>query len=94
MANAVPTARKTPVRVAPKLDPAKGLIDAILMLDLAAPRKQRHTARRVLARLVDEHGMTDLTYSAVRDYVAKRRPEIWAAAGKALPGRQLRRCSA
>ena len=37
----------------------------------------------MLARLVDEHDMTDLTYSAVRDYVAKRRPEIWAAAGKA-----------
>lgn len=59
------------------------LIDAMLTVDLTAPRKQRHTARRVLARLVDEHGMTELTYSAVRDYVAKRRPEIWAAAGKA-----------
>ena len=84
LANAVPPPRKSPVRVAPKLDPAKCLIDAMLMLDLTAPRKQRHTARRVLARLVDEHGMTDLTYSAVRDYVAKRRPEIWAAAGKAV----------
>ena len=66
------------------MDPAKGLIDAMLMLDLTAPRKQRHTARRVLARLVDEHELTDLTYSAVRDYVAKRWPEIWAAAGKGL----------
>ena len=84
LANAVPPQRKTPVRVAPKLDPAKDLIDAMLMLDLTAPRKQRHTARRILARLVDEHQMTELTYSAVRDYVAKRRPEIWAAAGKAI----------
>ena len=84
LANAVPPERKTPVRVAPKLDPAKGLIDAMLTLDLTAPRKQRHTARRILARLVDEHELTDLTYSAVRDYVAKRRPEIWAAAGKGL----------
>jgi len=83
-ANAVAPERKTPVRVAPKLEPAKGLIDAMLMVDLTAPRKQRHTARRVLARLVDEHEFTDLTYWAVRDYVAKRRPEIWAAAGKAL----------
>jgi len=33
-------------------------------------RKQRHTARLVLARLVEEHGLTELTYSAVRDYVA------------------------
>ena len=84
LANAVPPERKTPVRVAPKLDPAKALIDAMLTLDLTAPRKQRHTARRILARLVDEHELTGLTYSAVRDYVAKRRPEIWAAAGKGL----------
>ena len=84
LANAVPPERKTPVRAAPKLDPAKALIDAMLVVDLTAPRKQRHTARRVLARLVDEHDMTELSYSAVRDYVAKRRPEIWAAAGKAV----------
>ena len=84
LADAVPPERKIPVRVAPKLDPAKRLIDAMLMLDVTAPRKQRHTARRILARLVDEHQLTELTYSAVRDYVAKRRPEIWAAAGKAI----------
>jgi len=84
LANAVPPERRTPVRAAPKLDPAKALIDAMLTEDLTAPRKQRHTARRVLARLVDEHALTDLTYSAVRDYVAKRRPQIWAAAGKGL----------
>ena len=82
--NAVPPERKTPARAAPKLDPAKALIDAMLTEDLTAPRKQRHTARRVLARLVQEHQLTDLTYSAVRDYVAKRRPAILAAAGKAL----------
>jgi len=84
LGSAVPPERRIPVRAAPKLDPAKALIDAMLTEDLTAPRKQRHTARRVLARLVDEHGMTGLTYSAVRDYVAKRRPQILAAAGKAL----------
>lgn len=84
LVNAVPPERKAPVRAAPKLDPAKPLIDAMLTADLTAPRKQRHTARRVLARLVDEHQMTDLTYSAVRDYVARRRPEICAAAGRAV----------
>ena len=82
LASAVPAPRKVPVRVAPKLAAAKPLIDAMLVEDLSAWRKQQHTARRVLARLVDEHGMTELTYSAVRDYVAKRRPEIRAAAGK------------
>jgi len=84
LGDAVPPVRKIPVRAAPKLDPAKALIDAMLTVDLTAPGKQRHTARRVLARLVDEHQMSDLTYSAVRDYVAKRRPEIWATAGKTV----------
>jgi transposase len=50
--------------------------------DLDAPKKQRHTARRLLARLVDEHGVKDLSYSTVRDYVRKRRPEIAAEAGQ------------
>jgi hypothetical protein len=81
--DAVPPERKDYVRQAPtKLDPAKPLIDEMLRADLTAPRKQRHTVRRVLARLVDEHGMSELTYSGVRDYVARRRPEIRAASGK------------
>ncbi len=84
LASAVPAPRKVPVRVAPKREAAKPLIDAMLVEDLTAWRKQQHTARRVLARLVDEHGMTELTYSAVRDYVAKRRPHIEATAGKSV----------
>ena len=56
----------------------------MLREDLTAPRKQQHTARRVLARLVDEHGITDVSYWTVRDYVAKRRPEIAAEAGRVL----------
>ena len=80
--SAIPPARRTPVRVAPKLEPLKAVIDAMLVEDLGAPRKQRHTARRVLARLVDEHDASDVSYSAVRDYVARRRPEIWAEAGR------------
>jgi len=82
--SAVPPARKQRVFAAPALDPVKPLIDGMLREDLDAPRKQRHTARRVLARLVEEHGVTTVSYSTVRDYVAKRRPEIAAAAGRAL----------
>lgn len=78
----VPPPRKRRTQPAPKLDPAKPLIDAMLREDLTAPRKQRHTARRVLARLVDEHGVTDITYSTVRDYVRVRRVEINAEAGR------------
>lgn len=69
---------------APVLDPVKPIIDAMLREDLDAPRKQRHTARRVLARLVDENGVSEISYSTVRDYVAKRRPQILAQAGRAL----------
>ena len=56
----------------------------MLRSDVDAPKKQRHTARRVLARLVDEHGATELSYSTVRDHVRKRRPQILAEAGKPL----------
>ncbi len=48
----------------------------MLREDLEAPRKQRHTARRVLARLAEEHGVTEVAYSTVRDYVRARRTEI------------------
>jgi len=82
LASAVPPERKVPSRTARVLEPFKPVIDAMLQVDVDAPKKQRHTARRVLARLVDEHGADGLSYSTVRDYVAKRRPEVWAEAGR------------
>lgn len=83
--SAEPPARKVPVRSAPRLEPAKALIDKMLREDVTAPKKQRHTARKVLSRLIEEHGLTEITYSTVRDYVRVRRPEIWAEAGR-FPG--------
>jgi transposase len=82
--SAIPPPRKTAQRVAPRLEPFKTAIDSMLRSDLDAPRKQRHTARRILARLVDEHGAVGLSYSTVRDHVRKRRPEILAEAGRPL----------
>src|SRR6478735_12638999 len=82
--SAVPPSRRVPARVAPRLEPFKAAIDEMLRSDLDAPKKQRHTARRVLARLVDEHDAADLSYSTVRDHVRKRRPQIAAEAGRAL----------
>lgn len=84
LARAVPPRRKAPARTSPRLAPFQAAIDGMLRADLDAPKKQRHTARRVLARLVDEHGAADLSYSTVRDYVARRRPEIAAEAGRPL----------
>jgi hypothetical protein len=49
----------------------------MLAEDLAAPRKQRHTARRVFERLAAEHGAR-VSYSCVAKYVARRRAEIAA----------------
>jgi transposase len=82
LASALPSPRKPRVAQAPKLDPVKPLIDEMLTADLYAPRKQRHTAQRIHRRLLDEHGVDGLTYSTVRDYVRRRRPQIAAANGK------------
>lgn len=54
----------------------------MLRADLDAPRKQRHTATRILARLVAEHDAAELSYSTVRDYVRVRRAEIDLEAGR------------
>src|SRR6516225_6763679 len=51
-----PGYRRTAPRPRPKLDPLLPVIDQILEADKRAPKKQRHTARRVFERLRDEHG--------------------------------------
>jgi hypothetical protein len=48
--------RKLRQGVSWRLEPFKPAIDAMLTVDTPAPRKQRHTARRILARLIEEHG--------------------------------------
>jgi transposase len=71
--NAQPPPRKVlPPRDAPALGPYKAIVDAWLLEDETAPRKQRHTARRVWQRLVEEHG-ADVGESTVRRYVAFRK---------------------
>jgi transposase len=63
--------RKISVR-RPKLADHEAFIEQILDSDERAPRKQRHTARRIFERLCDERGF-DGGYSTVRDYVRSRR---------------------
>jgi transposase len=77
-----PPPRKPRVRSAPRLEPFKAAIDTMLVSDTTAPRKQRHTARRVFARLVEEHAASQLSYSTVRDYVRVRRAQIDVEAGR------------
>jgi transposase len=55
----------------PKLDGFTEIIDACLAEDQGRNRKQRHTAKRVLERLRDEHGFTG-GYTIVKDYMRER----------------------
>jgi transposase len=76
LAAPLPPPRKWPERrPAPKLGPYRPLIDEWLIADREAPRKQRHTAKRIWQRLVDEHG-ADVAETTVRDYVRRRRREL------------------
>src|SRR5436190_6186400 len=57
LAAALSPPRKLPVgRPAPKLGAYRPVIDEWLVADREAPRKQRHTAKRIWERLVSEHG--------------------------------------
>ena len=56
-----------------KLDQFKPIIDKWLTDDRKAPRKQRHTARRVHKRLKDEVDGYDCSYRLVAAYVAERK---------------------
>src|SRR4051812_13910116 len=53
-----PGYRRTKPRPRPKLDPFLPVIHQILEGDKKAPRKQRHTARRIFERPRDEYGYT------------------------------------
>jgi len=66
----------------PKLEPYKATIDQWLMDDRKAPRKQRHTAKRIYDRLMEGDGTKqgfNCSYRTVAQYVRKRRDEILGA---------------
>ncbi len=73
--SALPPPRKQAPRAAPQLGPYVDVIREWLVADLSAPRKQRHTARRVWERLVDEYGAT-VAEPTVRGCVARLRREL------------------
>src|SRR4051794_6945846 len=72
----LPPAKRSPVsRPAPKLGEYRAIIDAWLIADREAPRKQRHTAKRIHQRLVDEHG-AQVAEVTVRQYVRARKRQL------------------
>ena len=75
LADSTPPARKTPEREAPVLGPHVEVVREWLIADKDVPRKQRHTARRVWQRLVEEEG-AQVAESSVRALVAELRREI------------------
>lgn len=81
----MPPERKRPVgRPAPALGAWVEWIDEILIADESAPRKQRHTAKRIADRLADEHGVV-VAGSTMRDHVRRRRRELGLAAEAFCP---------
>ena len=75
-------------RMAPEEYPVLGayipIIDEWMEADMREPRKQRHTAMRIWARLRDEAGFTGC-YSSVKRYVAKKRWQLNRARDGHLP---------
>jgi transposase len=77
--NAVPAQRKKTEHPAVKMAPAVASVDAILESDRKAPRKQRHTARRISDRIHAEVPGCSPADRTVRQYVERRKRELGLA---------------
>lgn len=69
-----PAAPARAERPHPAVDAYAGWIDSVLEADLGAPRKQRHTAKRIYDRMVRELGYEG-SYASVSRHVARWRVE-------------------
>jgi hypothetical protein len=67
LTDANPPERKRPDRARPALGPVMSFVDAILEADRRAPRKQRHTARRIWERISTELFEHEVGESTVRE---------------------------
>lgn len=83
LASALPPPRTARVRPAPVTGAWRPLIRSWLVEDRSAPRKQRHTARRIWQRLIEEHG-ADLAESTVREVVRELRAELGGGVGSVM----------
>jgi transposase len=73
---AIPAERSAPPRPRPAIGPVAAVIEQILLTDRQAPRKQRHTAHRIWARLAKEHPEQPVAESTVREYVRARKKAL------------------
>lgn len=65
-------------RLCPKLEPYKEMVDQWLEEDKNAPRKQRHTAKRVYNRLRKEAKGFQCSYRTVASYYKVKRKEVFS----------------
>lgn len=69
---------KPPMKKPSLLDPLKPIIDEWLIGDLKAPRKQRHTAKRIYDRLLEEFPQElEVKQRTVQAYVAEKKSELF-----------------
>lgn len=76
LASPLPAARKRPQRERPAIGPLVAFIDAILLADRKAPRKQRHTAHRIYIRITQERPECRVAEPTIRRYVRRRKAEL------------------
>ena len=76
IAGALPPPHRYPQRAKPKLDAVMAFIDQVLDADRRAPRKQRHTARRIHKRLLKEFPDVSVAESTVRNHVRERKRQM------------------
>src|SRR4051794_3504392 len=76
LASALPPPHRYPPRVKPKLGVVAAFIDTVLDEDRRAPRKQRHTARRLYRRILTECPDATVAESTVRNHVRERKHQM------------------
>ena len=76
LASALPLPHRYPPRAKPKLGVVADFIDKVLEEDCRAPRKQRHTARRLYRRILTEFPDATVAESTVRNHVRARKHQM------------------
>ena len=85
LTDANPLERKRRDRARPVLGPVMNIMDAILKADRRAPRKQRHTARRIWGRISTELPEHEVGESTVGEYVREKKRQLGASGTVFIP---------
>jgi len=86
LSGALPPQHHYPERSKPKLGRVAAFIDGVLAADGEAPRKQRHTARRLYRRILAEFPDVTVAESTVRNHVRDGAPPLYTRSRSAGSG--------